>query len=356
MENAKFVTMAKRLLLFLLVSLFFSKANAATPPKSLLVPVVFTIENGNYDLSYVVVKKNGVALFTKTGEKNMKLKLEYGNEYLLCFGKEGYITKQILFNTSLPEGIDTTALEPYKIGVRIFKQYEGVNIVIYNQPVGFIHFIPEDEGFGYDTDYTKSILSELEMTENILIQKSKEEKEQQQKEASEKKKEDKREKENKETLSEIKKELSQDSVKVDLDFNTKKEEIVAKDTTQVKNATFTEGEEQPITNLGIGDGEDQKGKISMDSGEDKIQQHVYVASGEEPIEEKKSVLPEVETITHEIIEKNRKITEVEVYFEEKKSIIRKVVYNWGGVYYYNIDNKTISEDQFYSIIKNSKRR
>jgi hypothetical protein len=348
--------MTKRLLLFLFVSLFFSKANAATPPQSLLVPVVFTIENGNYDLSYVVVKKNGVALFTKTGEKNMKLKLEYGNEYLLCFGKEGYITKQILFNTSLPEGIDTTALEPYKIGVRIFKQYEGVSIVIYNQPVGFIHFIPEDEGFGYDTDYTKSILSELEMTENILIQKSKEEKEQQQKEASEKKKEDKQEKENKETLSELKKELSQDSIKVDSDLKTKKEEIVIKDTTQVKNATFAEGEEQPITNLGIGEGEDQKGKISMDSGEDKIQQHVYVASGEEPIEEKKSVLPEVETITHEIIEKNRKITEVEVYFEEKKSIIRKVVYNWGGVYYYNIDNKTISEDQFYSIIKNSKRR
>ena len=348
--------MTKRLLLFLFVSLFFSKANAATPPQSLLVPVVFTIENGNYDLSYVVVKKNGVALFTKTGEKNMKLKLEYGNEYLLCFGKEGYITKQILFNTSLPEGIDTTALEPYKIGVRIFKQYEGVSIVIYNQPVGFIHFIPEDEGFGYDTDYTKSILSELEMTENILIQKSKEEKEQQQKEASEKKKEDKREKENKETLSELKKELSQDSIKVDSDLKTKKEEIVIKDTTQVKKATLAEGEEQPITNLGIGEGEDQKGKISMDSGEDKIQQHVYVASGEEPIEEKKSVLPEVETITHEIIEKNRKITEVEVYFEEKKSIIRKVVYNWGGVYYYNIDNKTISEDQFYSIIKNSKRR
>ena len=348
--------MAKRLLLFLLVSLFFYKANAATLPQSLLVPVVFTIENGNYDLSYVVVKKNGVALFTKTGEKNMKLKLEYGNEYLLCFGKEGYITKQILFNTSLPEGIDTTALEPYKIGVRIFKQYEGVNIVIYNQPVAFIHFIPEVEGLGYDTDYTKSILSELETTENILIQKSKEEKEKQKKEASEKKKEDKREKENKDTLSELKKELSQDSVMADLYLNTKKEEIVVKDTTQVKNATFTEGEEQPITNLGIGDGQDQKGKISMDSGEDKIQQHVYVASGEEPIEEKKSVLPEVETITHEITEKNRKITEVEVYFEEKMSIIRKVVYNWGGVYYYNIDNKTISEDQFYSIIKNSKRR
>jgi hypothetical protein len=55
--------------------LFFSKANAATPPKSLLVPVVFTIENGNYDLSYVIIKKNGVALFAKPGEKNMKLTL-----------------------------------------------------------------------------------------------------------------------------------------------------------------------------------------------------------------------------------------------------------------------------------------
>jgi len=348
--------MTKRLILFFFISLFFLKANATAPPQSLLVPVIFTVENGNYDLSYVVVKKNGVALFTKTGEKNMKLKLEYGNEYLLSFGKEGYITKQILFNTSLPEGIDTTALEPYKIGVRIFKQYEGVNIVIYNQPVGFIHFIPEDEGFGYDTDYTKSILSELEATENILIQKSKDEKEKEEKEALAKKKEIKREKEEKEKLTELKKELSQDSIQVNSDINTKKEEVVIKDSVQIKKVTFGEGDEQPVTNLGIGDGEDQKGKISMDSGEDKIQQHLYVASGEEPIEEKKSILPEVETITKEIIEKNRKITEVEVYFEEKKSIIRKVVYNWGGVYYYNVDNKTISEDQFYSIIKNSKRR
>jgi len=347
--------MNKRFIFLFFIFQFWSHSLFASKTQSLLVHIVFTVENGNYDLSYVVVKKNGVALFTKTGEKNMKLKLEYGNEYLLCFGKEGYITKQILFNTSLPEGIDTTALEPYKIGVRIFKQYEGVNIVIYNQPVAFIHFIPEDEGFGYDTDYTKSILSELETTENILIQKSKEEKEKQKKEASEKKKEDKREKENKETLSELKKELSQDIVMMDSVLNIKKEETVVKDTTQVKNATFAEGEEQPITKLGIGDGEDQKGIISIDIGEDKVQQHLFVASGEEPLSEIKSVFPETETFTHIIVERNRKITEVDVYFEEKKSIIRKVVYNWGGVYYYNIDNKTISEDQFYSIIKNSKQ-
>jgi hypothetical protein len=347
--------MTKHLLIFIFVSLFFSKVNAAEP-KSLVVPVLFTIENGNYDLSYVVVKKNGVALFTKTGEKNMKLKLEYGNEYLLCFGKEGYITKQILFNTSLPEGIDTTALEPYKIGVRIFKQYEGVNIVIYNQPVGFIHFIPEDEGFGYDTDYTKSILSELEATENILIQKSKEEKKKQENDALDKKKEVKKESEKKEIIPEVKIELVQDSTSSDVEKGNQIKEVVKNDSLPIKKAKVGEGEEQPVTNLGIGDGEDQKGKVSMDSGEDKIQQHLYVASGEEPIEEKNSVLPEVETITREIVEKNRKITEVEVYFEEKKSIIRKVVYNWGGVYYYNIDNKTISEDQFYSIIKNSKRR
>jgi len=348
--------MTKRLLIFFLLNLCFSRVNAATPPQSLLVPVLFTIENGNYDFSYVVVKKNGVALFTKTGEKNMKLKLEYGNEYLLSFGKEGYISKQILFNTSLPEGIDTTALEPYKIGVRIFKQYEGVNIVIYNQPVGFIHFIPEDEGFGYDTDYTKSILSELETTENILIQKSKEEKEKQESDAPLKKKEGKKESEKKNIIPEIKKEAAQDSTTTNKENNNQKDEIATNDTVKNKKPTVGEGDEQPITNLGVGDGEDQKGKVSMDSGEDKIQQHLYVASGEEPIEEKKSVLPEVETITREIIEKNRKITEVEVYFEEKKSIIRKVVYNWGGVYYYNVDNRTISEDQFYSIIKNSKRR
>ncbi len=347
--------MNKRFIFLILIFQFWSHSLFASKPQSLLVPVVFTVENGNYDLSYVVVKKNGVALFTKTGEKNMKLKLEYGNEYLLCFGKEGYITKQILFNTSLPEGIDTTALEPYKIGVRIFKQYEGVNIVIYNQPVGFIHFIPKDEGFGYDTDYTKSILSELEATENILIQKSKEEKKKQENDALDKKKEVKKESEKKEIIPEVKKEVVQDSTSTETEKNNQIKEVTANDSLPIKKAKVGEGEEQPITNLGIGDGEDQKGEISMDSGEDKVQQHLFVASGEEPLSEIKSVFPESETFTHIIVERNRKITEVEVYFEEKKLIIRKVVYNWGGVYYYNIDNFTISEDQFYSIIKNSKQ-
>jgi hypothetical protein len=189
-----------------------------------------------------------------------------------------------------------------------------------------------------------------------LIQKSKEEKKRQENDASDKKKEVKKESEKKEIIPEVKKELVQDSTSSDVEKGNQIKEVAENDSLSIKKEKVGEGEEQPVTNLGIGEGEDQKGKVSMDSGEDRIQQHLYVASGEEPIEEKKSILPEVETITREIVEKNRKITEVEVYFEERKSIIRKVVYNWGGVYYYNIDNKTISEDQFYSIIKNSKRR
>jgi len=348
--------MNKRITFFFLIAQLLSHSLFASPPQSLLVPVVFTVENGNYDLSYVVVKKNGVALFTKTGDKNMKLRLEYGSEYLLSFGKEGYITKQILLNTSLPEGIDSTALEPYKIGVRIFKQYEGVNIVIYNQPVGFIHFIPEDEGFGYDTDYTKSILSELESTEKILIEISKQEKEVIDKLSNKKNKVDKKETGKQIILVEEKKDAISNLNNNDENLKQQSDSSAHSELKSDKSDFHSEGEDKPKTNLSTADGEDGKGNISIDSGEDKVQQHLFVASGEEPISEAKSVLPEIETITHEIIEKNRKITEVEVYFEEKKSIIRKVVYNWGGVYYYNVDNKTISEDQFYSIIKKSNRR
>jgi hypothetical protein len=161
--------------------------------------------------------------------------------------------------------------------------------------------------------------------------------------------------EKKEIIPEVKKELVHDSTSTNSEKINQNKEVAANDSLPIKKAKVGEGEEQPITNLGIGDGEDQKRIISIDSGEDKVQQHLFVASGEEPLSEIKSVFPESETFTHIIVERNRKITEVEVYFEEKKSIIRKVVYNWGGVYYYNIDNKTISEDQFYSIIKNSKQ-
>ena len=142
-----------------------------------MMPVQLTIENGTFENSIVDVKKNGEEVLSITGEKNMRLKLEYGNEYLLSFSKPGYITKKVEVNTTVAEEHGKQGFEPYKIGVRLFKQYDGINIVVYNQPVAKIKYLADLDEFNYDTDYTKSILSVLTETENKLIEKAKEERE-----------------------------------------------------------------------------------------------------------------------------------------------------------------------------------
>lgn len=147
----------------------------AKPFGSLMMPVEFTIENGDFTNSTLNVKKDGETVLSKIGEKNMRLKLEYGNNYLLSFSKPGYITKKIEVNTDVPEEHGKQGFEPYKIGVRLFKQYQGVNIVVYNQPVALIKYLADLDGFNYDVDYTKSILSVLTETEKILEIKAAEE-------------------------------------------------------------------------------------------------------------------------------------------------------------------------------------
>lgn len=173
-----------RIYILLFLSFLMTKA-VAIPFGSLNMPVQFIIENGDFTNSTVNVKKNGELVLSMLGEKNMRLKLEYGNEYLLSFSKPGYITKKIEVKTNVAVEHGKQGFEPYKIGVRLFKQYEGVNIVVYNQPVAIVNYQARIDAFGYDVDYTKSILSELTTTENILEAKAAEERAQQ-KEASDK--------------------------------------------------------------------------------------------------------------------------------------------------------------------------
>lgn len=172
--------------IYILLFLPFVMTNAvAIPFGSLNLPVQFVIENGDFTNSTVNVKKNGEVVLSMLGERNMHLKLEYGNKYLLSFSKPGYITKKIEVNTEVALEHGKQGFEPYKIGVRLFKQYEGVNIVVYNQPVAIINYQASIDAFEYDVDYTKSILSELTTTENILEAKAVEERAQQ-KEATDK--------------------------------------------------------------------------------------------------------------------------------------------------------------------------
>lgn len=150
------------------------------------------VEGGTLAGSRMVVYKNGEKHRVVTTDLNrFSLELELNENYLLSFEKDGFVTKKLSFNTQVPAGAMTSGFTPFEFVVSLFKQYDGVNIVVFNQPVGIIRYDTGIGDFDYDTDYTKSIQSALEAAQAEVAMKQKEEV---RKEAEEKKRREQEEK------------------------------------------------------------------------------------------------------------------------------------------------------------------
>jgi hypothetical protein len=135
------------------------------------------VEGGSMDGCRMVIYKDGEKYRTVTTDLNrFSLDLELNSNYVLSFEKQGFVTKKLSFNTAIPSTAAQTAFTPFEFVVSIFKQYDGVNTVVFNQPVGMIRYDRNLADFDYDTDYTKSIQSALESAQQQVEQKQQEEK------------------------------------------------------------------------------------------------------------------------------------------------------------------------------------
>lgn len=134
------------------------------------------VESGSLAGSRLVVYKNGEKhRVISTDLNRFSLDLDLNENYLLSFEKDGFVTKKLSFKTTVPAGSKALGYTPFDFVVSLFKQYDGVNIVVFNQPVGLIRYDRTIGDFDYDTDYTKSIQSALDAAQAEVIQKQKEE-------------------------------------------------------------------------------------------------------------------------------------------------------------------------------------
>ena len=135
------------------------------------------VDGGALEGVKVVVYKNGEKQRTVTsGLSKFSLDLDLNADYVLSFEKEGFVSKKLSFDTHAPAEAVANGFTPFEFAVNIFKQYDDVNSVVFNQPVGMIRFSAEADDFDYDTDYTKSIQSELEKAIAEVTKKQEEEK------------------------------------------------------------------------------------------------------------------------------------------------------------------------------------
>ncbi|CAN5487547.1 hypothetical protein BH11BAC2_BH11BAC2_01510 [soil metagenome] len=346
---------------------------------ALRLPIQFTIENGNYAQSIITIKKNGETVNTFQGNRNSNLKLEYGNEYMLLFSKPGYITKSIRVNTSVPMERTENGFEPYKIGVRLFKQYEGVNIVIYNQPVAFIRFHNELDEFGYDVDYTKSILSILSFTEDVLAKKAEEER-LSLKHAGIKFKSDPKEPAPSLSVQKINPapvvehpipervtvavipppvSLTQANPELETPSVTSEHSKVNSPLSDSENKIqLNQGAENIPIPAPVAASEENKNFADVESGNDTPSGSSNTNGDDVP----KTVLlkdagadfpvtnavetPTPSITTEHLVEANRTITIFHISDGKQSVDIKKVNYNWGGVFYFKDRNLSISENLF----------
>ena len=142
-----------------LVLLFLA---AAVLAQTVEVNIKFDINKGKHNDSKVTIARDGKEVKAISPAKARLIEvLEYGSDYILTFEKPGYITKRIAINTrNVPKESQEDDLG-FDFAVEIFQQYDGLNTVVFNQPVARYYYDPKEDAFTYDTDYTKSIRAAL---------------------------------------------------------------------------------------------------------------------------------------------------------------------------------------------------
>jgi len=126
------------------------------------VNIRFDVNKGKHNDSKVTIMRDGKEVKAITPAKTrLSEVLDYGSDYILTFEKPGYITKRIAISTrNVPKESQEDDLG-FDFAVEIFQQYDGLNTVVFNQPVARYYYDPKEDAFTYDTDYTKSIRAAL---------------------------------------------------------------------------------------------------------------------------------------------------------------------------------------------------
>lgn len=140
---------------------------AQTDP--LRVKYNFVIDDGDRSGTKVDIERDGASWKQRDGtDAKNYIDLEFQHEYVMTFSKPGFITKKIAISTVVPKKNLDEPFDPLTFNVTIFRQYEGVNVVVFNNPVARYAYLAKKGFFEYDTDYSKTIISQVKKAEDEL--------------------------------------------------------------------------------------------------------------------------------------------------------------------------------------------
>lgn len=162
-------------ILILSLTVFYSLSLKAQQPglfiegtvreeKTKLSGVNVTVLLGGRLINSLATPANGLFSFT----------LNYNNDYILQFSKDGYTTKKISVSTKgVPPEDAVDIFEFTGFEVALFKTIPDLDVSLLQKPIGKISFISPDEGFDYDAAYTAAMQEQLQKFQQELAMKKK---------------------------------------------------------------------------------------------------------------------------------------------------------------------------------------
>ncbi|MCB0794744.1 MAG: hypothetical protein KDB88_08410 [Flavobacteriales bacterium] len=310
------------------------------------------IEGGSTDGARVVVYKEGKQDRTlERGVNKFTMDLDFNANYVLSFEKEGYVTKKLVFNTQAPAEAVANGFAPFEFAVSLFKQYDDVNTVVFNQPVGIIRYESSVDDFDYDTDYTRSIQSALELAQQQTEEKAKEEGK---KEKEEAKRAEQERKEAEKAAAEAAKladaQAREEEKRAEQAQKAEQERLAQLAAQEEQKAPepipVIQKEDPPpppsprpvqrnLLMAEVREGADDRRGSSAVEGSDRspVRPAQPMALEEERPEQ---IEAEVEVVRQEelIVEKNQVITVIRLESELDSVEFKRIAHKWGGVFYF----------------------
>ncbi len=138
---------------FLLVC--FSSSLFAQAP-SFSIKLKFSVQQGGLENSLITITRNGQPYRTIDPSKGKYyIDLELGSNFVFTFTKPDHISKQVIINTTVPNGREKDEFAKFTADVGLEMQPED-KVVTYTQPVGRIKYSGLTSDFDFDKDYTQT--------------------------------------------------------------------------------------------------------------------------------------------------------------------------------------------------------
>jgi hypothetical protein len=155
---------------------------SASAQAKFTIEVAITVFDVNKKLEGAIVKviKDGQEGEVKTTDKlgRAQVILLPNHEYLLVITKKGYISKSIEMNTKgMPEATQGAMVYRTKPEVEIFPIVEGMDLTIYEKPIGKFLFDLKNDDFYFDFNYTGERQAKISDAKDEFAQKQKEKQE-----------------------------------------------------------------------------------------------------------------------------------------------------------------------------------